>query len=145
MDTHTNTNLPQTMTVKQKIFCLEYLRDFNATRAAKAAGYSDKTAHATGSENLRKPQIQDFLSRVMSGKLQALDLEVDTVLREWKLIAFADIGDYIQVYDDGSTVRLDFSKIREIATPPRHGPAPPAPVLPAPVPPPPAALSAVGS
>ncbi|ASR46834.1 hypothetical protein B4V02_09150 [Paenibacillus kribbensis] len=33
------------LTPKQRIFVMEYLRDFNATRAAVSAGYSKKTAH----------------------------------------------------------------------------------------------------
>lgn len=43
------------LTEKQRLFVLEYLRDFNATRAAMAVGYSKKTAHVIGWENLRKP------------------------------------------------------------------------------------------
>lgn len=43
---------------KQEDFCLEYSRNGgNATQAAKAAGYSPKTAHEQGKENLRKPYI----------------------------------------------------------------------------------------
>jgi phage terminase small subunit len=38
------------MTDKQKRFCEEYVKDWNATRAAIAAGYSEKTARA------RKPE-----------------------------------------------------------------------------------------
>lgn len=45
------------LTDKQEIFCNEFVKDRNATRSAKAAGYSDKTAHTTGSENLTKPEI----------------------------------------------------------------------------------------
>lgn len=43
---------------KQERFCREYIWDWNATRAAKAAGYSEDTAYAMGAENLKKPQIQ---------------------------------------------------------------------------------------
>ena len=43
---------------KQEIFCKEYIWDWNATRAAKVAGYSEDTASSIGAENLRKPQIK---------------------------------------------------------------------------------------
>ena len=43
---------------KQKRFIDYYIQSGNATQAAKLAGYSAKTAYATGVENLRKPQIQ---------------------------------------------------------------------------------------
>ena len=36
---------------------LEYMIDLNATQAAKRAGYSEKTAHKIGSENLQKPAV----------------------------------------------------------------------------------------
>ena len=38
------------LTDKQKIFCKEYIKDFNATRAAIAAGYSKKGARQTASD-----------------------------------------------------------------------------------------------
>ena len=49
------------LTAKQKRFCDEYLIDCNATQAAIRAGYSKKTAGATGYENLRKPQIKEYI------------------------------------------------------------------------------------
>lgn len=45
------------LTDKQEAFATEYARTFNATAAAKAAGYSENSAHAIGWENLRKPEI----------------------------------------------------------------------------------------
>lgn len=46
------------LTLKQKRFVDAYIETGNATEAARRAGYSEKTAYATGAENLRKPQIQ---------------------------------------------------------------------------------------
>ena len=40
------------LTAKQSRFVEEYLRDSNATRAALRAGYSTKSAHNSGWENL---------------------------------------------------------------------------------------------
>jgi phage terminase small subunit len=40
-------------------FVQEYLRDFNATRAAKEVGYSEKSAHVTGCKLLKDPKIAD--------------------------------------------------------------------------------------
>lgn len=49
------------MTAKQKLFCDEYLIDQNATQAAIRAGYSEKTAGAIGFENLKKPEIKNYI------------------------------------------------------------------------------------
>ena len=54
------------MTDKQKRFVLEYKRDCNATQAAIRAGYSKKTAHSIGQENLQKPEIREALQEQLS-------------------------------------------------------------------------------
>jgi phage terminase small subunit len=46
------------MTDRQARFVEEYCVDFNATRAAIRAGYSERTAYSIGHENLRKPEIR---------------------------------------------------------------------------------------
>lgn len=46
------------LTLKQKRFIDEYLIDFNGTRSAIAAGYSEKTAHAIANELLKQPKIK---------------------------------------------------------------------------------------
>lgn len=52
------------LTPKQKIFCEEYVLDWNATRAAKVAGYSEKTAQVIGHENLTKPIIKEYIDNI---------------------------------------------------------------------------------
>jgi len=51
------------LTNKQRAFIDEYLLDFNATRAARKAGYSEKTAYSIGSRLLRKPYIVEEINR----------------------------------------------------------------------------------
>ena len=55
----------RTITEKQKRFVDEYLIDLNATQAAIRAGYSKKTAHVIGPENLEKPDIKQQIDRRM--------------------------------------------------------------------------------
>lgn len=49
------------MNAKQKRFCDEYLIDCNATQAAIRAGYSPKTAYSIGVENLKKPELKNYI------------------------------------------------------------------------------------
>ncbi|WP_422122920.1 terminase small subunit [Planococcus sp. X10-3] len=49
------------LTVKQQRFADDYIITGNATEAAILAGYSKKTAHVTGYENLRKPYISAYI------------------------------------------------------------------------------------
>ena len=50
------------LTPKQKKFCDEYLKLWNATQAAKNAGYREKTAYRTGADNLKVPHILDYIN-----------------------------------------------------------------------------------
>ena len=50
------------LTPKQQRFLDEYLIDLNGTQAAIRVGYSEKTAYSIGSENLKKPEIQQAIA-----------------------------------------------------------------------------------
>lgn len=52
------------LTPKQKFFCEEYVVDWNATRAAIAAGYSENSAKVIGHENLTKPYIKEYIEEI---------------------------------------------------------------------------------
>lgn len=49
------------LTPKQRAFADNYIISGNATDAAKKAGYKEKAAYAIGAENLRKPQIMEYI------------------------------------------------------------------------------------
>ncbi|WP_017814457.1 terminase small subunit [Paenibacillus shenyangensis] len=83
------------LTTKQRMFILEYLRDFNATRAAIAAGYSRRSAHVTGWDNLRNPKIKQEIDKVKDDLVDGLGLSVQRIVMEYMKIAFADITDYV--------------------------------------------------
>ena len=51
------------LTPKQGRFVTEYIKDFNATQAAIRAGYSKKTAHNTGWQNVRKREIREEIDK----------------------------------------------------------------------------------
>lgn len=91
---------------KQLIFVKEYLIDKNATRAAKAAGYSAKTARAMGSENLTKPDIADAIAKGLDAQVKTLESKAaargitkERWLKELEMIAFANMDDFAQVRD----------------------------------------------
>lgn len=52
------------ITDKQKRFCLEYLKDFNATQAAIRAGFSPNSARTQSADLLAKPNIQAFIAQI---------------------------------------------------------------------------------
>lgn len=80
------------LTGKQKRFCEEYIFDFNATRAAKAAGYSEDTARSIGSENLSKPDIQAYIKQLEADLSKTSGISRLMVLREHEKLAFSSIA-----------------------------------------------------
>lgn len=83
-------NKPPKLTNKQRAFCDEYLIDLNGTQAAIRAGYSIKTACAIGWENLRKPDIRNFIN----AKLTERSLSADETTKLITDIARGNLGDY---------------------------------------------------
>lgn len=86
------------LTPKQELFCLEYIKDFNATRAAKAAGYSENSASEIGNENLRKPQIKDAIGQLVRESFDDLSISKERILNEQKLLAFTRIFQEDEMY-----------------------------------------------
>lgn len=78
------------LTEKQKRFCEEYLVDLNATQAALRAGYSQKTAYSIGDENLKKPEIREYLQELIDQRSERTGITADTVLKELERIALSD-------------------------------------------------------
>ena len=76
------------LTDKQKVFCKEYIIDFNATRAAKSAGYSEKTAGRIGGENVQKLEIQNEIARLMKKRNERTEVTADSVVNELAKIGF---------------------------------------------------------
>lgn len=80
------------LTPKQELFCYEYCIDFNATRAAKAAGYSESTANVIGSENLSKPYIQERIKYMKEHLAETAQVSALKVIEEHKKIAFGSMA-----------------------------------------------------
>lgn len=76
------------LTDKQRRFCEEYVIDWNATRAATAAGYSEKTARTIGAENLTKPNIQEYIEEIQKDLAKLAGVSALGNLIELKKIAF---------------------------------------------------------
>lgn len=68
------------LTEKQKLFCDEYLIDLNATRAAIAAGYSEKTARSQGQRLLTNVVLKAYIDARMEEKKKPIIATQDEVL-----------------------------------------------------------------
>ena len=73
---------------KQKLFCLEYLKDFNWTRAyQKVYWWTSDSARRQASRLLTKVHIQEYLWSKVEKKVEKLDVWVDYVLNWLREIA----------------------------------------------------------
>lgn len=65
---------------RQKLFVNYYLKSWNATDAAKKAGYSEKTAASIGYENLRKPEIKAYIHERTHARDTQIVADADEVM-----------------------------------------------------------------
>ena len=70
------------LTAKEQRFCEEYVLDYNATRAAIRAGYSERSAASNAWKILRRPGVQNFLKRAQQEQRDRLCLSGDRVVLE---------------------------------------------------------------
>eukprot|EP01137_Pigoraptor_chileana_P024058 Opistho-2@91400 len=84
--------LSSKLTFKQDRFCIEFIKDFNATKAAERAGHSIKTARAIGYENLTKPHIKSKIAELV--KIESMQPE--EIKKRLSDIARGDLSDYIR-------------------------------------------------
>lgn len=88
------------LTNKQQAFCREYVVDFNATKAAIRAGYSEHTARKQGSRLLTYADITQGIAKLVKPKCEESGVTVERVLKELTRLAFLDPNDLLN--EDGS-------------------------------------------
>ena len=84
------------LTDKQRLFCIYYIKYFNATKAAIKAGYSKDTAGEQGYQLLQKTSIQVEIQKLKQAKLNRAMLSEDDIFQKYIDIAFADITDFLE-------------------------------------------------
>lgn len=86
------------LTDKQQLFCIHYIRCFNATKAyQKAYGCDYTTAMSEGSKCLRNPKIKDEIFCLKQERLNREFLSESDIFQKYADIAFADINDFVDI------------------------------------------------
>jgi len=86
-----------TLTPQQLLFCQEYVKDMNGTKAAIRAGYAEKSAVNQASRLLTNEYICSQIKQLMEDRLQAARVDKDLVLGELVRIAKSDVR---KLFDD---------------------------------------------
>lgn len=93
------------MTPKEDRFVKEYLIDLNATRAARRAGYSARSARSIGPRLLKRPAVQAALAEARAAHARRTQVSAERVLKELARIAFASSDDFLDWGPQGVTLR----------------------------------------
>lgn len=85
------------LTDKQRLFCLHYIRCFNATKAYKKAyGCSYDVANSEGYKLLVNPCIREEIQRLKKNRLNRELMDESDIFQKYMDIAFSDITDYVE-------------------------------------------------
>ncbi len=85
------------MTDKQRLFCVLYIRCFNATKAyQKAYGCSYETALTNGSALLGNTRIKNEILSLKQQRLNREMMNENDIFQKYIDIAFADITDFVE-------------------------------------------------
>ena len=85
------------LTDKQRLFCLHYVRCFNAVKAYRKAfscSYENACGHAH--ELLKNVEIKNEIHRLKQSRLNREMLDEHDIFQKYMDIAFADITDYVE-------------------------------------------------
>lgn len=79
------------MTDQQKLFADKYILLNNGTKAAVAAGYSEKSARSQASQLLALEEIEEYIEKQRAKAMSKTGITIEKVLNEYARIAFFDI------------------------------------------------------
>lgn len=100
---------PKKLTAREKLFSKKYVLCLNAAKAAREAGYSEKTAKEIGHENLTKPHIQNYIAEIKKDLETLCGINKPMVLVELKNLIFSSIS---HLHDTWIT-RKEFDSLTE--------------------------------
>lgn len=84
-------------TDKQHLFCLEYLKDLNATQAAIRAGFSESTAKEQGYQLLQLDHVQERINELNRERMEKVKVDGEYIIKEFLSIINDDISNYLSL------------------------------------------------
>lgn len=85
------------LTDKQKLFCIYFIKSFNATKAYhKAYNCKYESAMVNGSKLLRNAKIAEEIKRLKENKLNQIYFSEEDLFQKYLDIAYSDITDFVE-------------------------------------------------
>ncbi len=103
------------LTDKQRLFCIYYIRCFNATKAYRKAYDADyATAVVNGPRLLGNARIKDEIFRMKQERFNREFLSESDIFQKYMDIAFADVTDFVEFGNEDVNVILDTGEHKTI-------------------------------
>lgn len=101
------------LTDEQRLFCIYYVRCFNATKAyMKAYGVKYNVAAVSGCRLLQKEKIRNCITELKQNRLNREMLSEEDIFQKYMDIAFADITDYVTFGQEETDVIGAFGPVK---------------------------------
>ena len=96
------------LTDKQQLFCIYYIKCFNATKAyQKAYGVDYATAASIGYRLLENDGVKKEINRLKKERLNREFLSESDIFQKYMDIAFADVTDFVEFGNEEMDITLD--------------------------------------
>lgn len=95
------------LTEKQRRFADYYIQTGNASESARKAGYSARTAHRTGQENLQKPAIKAYIDKQLKKIADERIMDAREALELLTSIARGEMTEEIYIPTEEGVKRFD--------------------------------------
>jgi phage terminase small subunit len=94
----------------QRLFCIEYLKDLNATDAAIRAGYSARSAATQACRLLKNPVVVKYIAKMQREVEEAVKIDAQYVLTR---LAEQTEADFADIFDKNGDIKdmKDWPKI----------------------------------
>lgn len=82
---------------KHEQFCLEYIKDFNATQAVIRTGYSETGAKDRAVRLMREPGIQTRVAELIAERSAATKIDANKLLQQLWEVSNCDVNEIVRV------------------------------------------------
>ena len=89
---YTLDELREILTEKERLFCHQYIIDWNGARSARKAGYSEDCAKQIAYENLTKPYLKQYIDLIKNNFEEESGISKLRNLQELAKIAYSNIS-----------------------------------------------------
>lgn len=89
---YTIEELKDKLTEKERVFCHQYIIDWNGARSARVAGYKEDSVYEIASQNLRKLHIKQYINLIKNNLEEESGITKLRQLNELAKIAYSNIS-----------------------------------------------------